>query len=69
MLLVRKIPIFSMPQAVAESSPFELTDSNRQVLALNDEDFNPHTWTELKEIISETIQQSVHESFLRMHRE
>ncbi|MCJ1244485.1 hypothetical protein MMC30_001683 [Trapelia coarctata] len=31
--------------------PFELTERDRQVLALKDEDFNLLTWTELREII------------------
>ena len=46
-------------QAAVESAPFENTDSDREALALNDEDFNPHTWAELKDIISETMQKSV----------
>ena len=32
-------------------TPFQLTERDRQVLALKDEDFNLLTWTELEEII------------------
>lgn len=31
--------------------PFELTDTDREVLALSDKEFHAQTWTELKEII------------------
>lgn len=35
----------------ASTIPFALTDSDRENLAGGDENFRPHTWEELKEII------------------
>ena len=35
----------------AVDPPFQLTERDRQVLALKDEDFKLLTWTELREII------------------
>jgi hypothetical protein len=34
-----------------DASPFPLTAVDRSVLAMTDEDFHPHTWNELKQII------------------
>jgi hypothetical protein len=31
--------------------PFNLTDLDRQILAQTDEEFHPHSWDELKQII------------------
>jgi hypothetical protein len=33
--------------------PFNLTDLDRQILAQTDEEFHPHSWDELKQIIGE----------------
>lgn len=38
--------------------PFELTPTDRQILAQGDANFKPHTWDEIKEIIG-TIQYMV----------
>ncbi len=34
-----------------ESIPFALTDTDRENLAGGDDNFQPHTWAELKQII------------------
>ena len=34
-----------------ETPAFQLTDKDRQNLARRDEDFQPHTWENLKQII------------------
>ncbi len=34
-----------------DPSPFPLTTVDRAVLAMTDEEFHPHTWDELKQII------------------
>lgn len=41
---------FKMGESV-EESPFPLTDVDRWVLSQTDEEFQLHTWDELKEII------------------
>ncbi|KIX03925.1 uncharacterized protein Z518_07478 [Rhinocladiella mackenziei CBS 650.93] len=33
--------------------PFQLTDVDRSILAMTDDQFSPHTWEELKQIIAE----------------
>ena len=35
-----------------QSPPFNLTDTDRVILAQTDEEFEPHSWEELKEIVS-----------------
>jgi hypothetical protein len=35
-----------------EDAPFPLTDTDKYVLSLTDEEYEYHTWGELKEIIS-----------------
>lgn len=34
--------------------PFNLTDLDRQILAQTDEEFHPHSWDELKQIIGKS---------------
>lgn len=38
-----------------ESATFNLTDVDRQTLLQTDDEFIPHTWRELKEIVGEMI--------------
>ena len=35
--------------------PFNLTDLDRQILAQTDEQFEPHTWDELRQIIGKLV--------------
>lgn len=38
-------------QDLLENPPFELSDADREVLSQQDEDFVPHTWDELQQVI------------------
>lgn len=39
---------------MADSSKFSLTELDHQLLAMKDEDFVPHDWNNLREIIGES---------------
>lgn len=39
---------------VEEEFPFPLTDIDRHQLSINDDEFQPHTWEELKQTIGRT---------------
>ncbi|KAL3425045.1 hypothetical protein PVAG01_04326 [Phlyctema vagabunda] len=41
----------SAPETLNEEAPFPLTDTDRWILSLTDEEFHHHTWDELKHII------------------
>ena len=44
-------PTLEDEAATEEEYPFPLTDVDRHNLSLSDEQFKPHTWEELKQII------------------
>lgn len=39
------------PDEALASTPFPLTALDREILSMSDDDFHPHTWEELKQII------------------
>ena len=39
------------PEASPVELPFNLTDLDRKILGQTDEEYDPHSWEELKEII------------------
>ncbi|KAJ9627398.1 hypothetical protein H2204_009809 [Knufia peltigerae] len=41
------------PDEALASTPFPLTALDREILSMSDDDFHPHTWEELKQIIAE----------------
>lgn len=44
-----------------EDLPFNLTDRDRKILSLTEEEFHPHTWDELKQIIGMSIAESLND--------
>lgn len=42
-------------QTTGESLPFTLTETDRKVLALSDEEFTPHDWEDLTSIIGRVL--------------
>lgn len=38
-----------------EAPPFHLTERDKWLLSITDEEFTPHTWDDLKEIIGQTV--------------
>ena len=44
-----------------EDLPFNLTDRDRKILSLTEEEFHPHTWEELKQIIGTSIADSLYD--------
>lgn len=38
-----------------EAPPFHLTERDKWLLSITDEEFTPHTWEDLKEIIGKNI--------------
>lgn len=43
------------PNVTVEDAPFPLTDTDKYVLSLTDEEYQYHSWPELKEIIGKSI--------------
>ena len=42
-----------------EGLPFDLKDRDREILSLTEEEFHPHTWEELKQIIGMSMVESL----------
>lgn len=49
------------PNVTVEDAPFPLTDTDKYVLSLTDEEYQYHSWDELKEIIGKSIIYQTHE--------
>ena len=43
-----------------EDLPFNLTDRDRKILSLTEEEFHPHTWEQLKQIIGLSTAESLY---------
>ena len=43
-----------VPQDGENAAPFPLTETDKKLLALDDAEFQPHTWDEIKQIIGVT---------------
>lgn len=47
-----------------QSAPFHLTDVDRAILAQSDDEFVPHSWEELKEIVGMHAPPSIRHTFV-----
>lgn len=48
-------PSYSKMQTTEEKLPFTLTETDRKVLAMSDEEFTPHDWEDLTNIIGRVL--------------
>jgi hypothetical protein len=53
--------------STVEDAPFPLTDTDKYVLSLTDEEYQYHYWDELKEIIGKSIVYYVHSGIPSKH--
>lgn len=52
-------PMLEDEKSIEEEFPFPLTDVDRHNLSITDDQFKPHTWEELKQIIGQCTDQRI----------